>query len=250
MSGVMPPREHDQREAQAADPDGYYKHRREYYRDATIATTYDASRFTGLRSRRHDRECEVIACALDVARQLDLARDPEARPLQDVLDVPTGTGRFLPLLLGRGLETYGADVSHEMIEQARGRVTSMSLACSGFVQADATALPWRDASFDVVMSMRFFFHLPSAVRVAVMREMSRVSRGWVLVDYRHAHVPRHHVRRWFHSIGIGKAAQPRPSRETIFGELRDAGLEPVRIFEIVPIFSDKWFVLARPTPKG
>ena len=214
---------------QGLDAERYYEIRKQFYRDGRIAERYDELRIAGARSRRHRAEWRAIAGALRIAGSV-----------RELLDVPTGTGRFVPALADAGVRVTGADISREMMTQAQKRDSP----AVGFVQCEAEALPFRDGSFDMVASIRFLMHLTPAVRASVLRELARVSRRWVLVDYRHRHAPRNVLKRWAHALGLRRTpAPPRVGREEMRRELEGAGLRVVRIHAVAPLLSDKWFVL-------
>lgn len=224
---------------QGVDAERYYEIRKQFYRDARIAERYDEHRISGARSSRHRAEWRAIEKALAAAGGV-----------REILDVPTGTGRFVDSWLGMGLRVAGADISVEMMRQAQERLAAGASRerALGFVQCDAEALPFRPASFDLVASIRFFMHLTPQVRLSVLRELSRVSRRWVLVDYRHKHAPRNVFKRWAHALGLRRSpAPPRVSRQEMLLELEAAGLRAVEVFVVTPVFSDKWFVLCEKT---
>lgn len=53
----------------------------------------------------------------------------------------------------------------------------------GFVQADATALPFADTEFDVTICLDVVEHMPPEVRPKAIAEMARVSRRMVVVAF-------------------------------------------------------------------
>ncbi len=55
----------------------------------------------------------------------------------------------------------------------------------GYVRADAEAMPFPAKSVDCVMSIRFLFHVDPQTRRRMLREFGRVSRRWIIADYRH-----------------------------------------------------------------
>lgn len=77
---------------------------------------------------------------------LDLAR-PKRGDL--VLDVATGTGNTALALAPHVRRVIGVDVTREMLEQARRIATERGLRNTDWVIADAAALPFPDATFDV-----------------------------------------------------------------------------------------------------
>ena len=100
-----------------------------------------------------------------------------------VLDVPCGAGRLLPLLGAGGRACVGADVSPEMLALARRAAAEAGLAC-GCLAADARRLPFADGRFELALSMRLLHRVRQPEeRVAVLAELARVSRGWVLFSF-------------------------------------------------------------------
>lgn len=96
-----------------------------------------------------------------------------------VLDVACGTGRVTSLLVSEGFgEVTGTDVSTAMMEVAKRRLPHVE-----FFQGDATHLPVDDRSFDAVTCIGLLMHLDTAARVAALRELARISRGPVVVQY-------------------------------------------------------------------
>ena len=118
-------------------------------------------------------------------------------------------------------------------------------AIRGYVQANAEHLPLRGDSLDCVVCIRFMMHVDPATRVRMLREFHRVSRRWVVVDYRHKYTFRYLLSHTFGKLGLGRSPMSRVSRKDLEQEFRDAGFairEVVRVS--APLLSDKWVVLA------
>src|SRR4051812_2425445 len=98
------------------------------------------------------------------------------RPGESVLDVGCGTGS-LALVAARQVGTtgqvVGVDPSPEMIDRARTKARREKLDIS-FEGAWGQALPFPDASFDVVLSTVMLHHIPRAGREDALREVRRV----------------------------------------------------------------------------
>ena len=91
-----------------------------------------------------------------------------------LLEVPVGTG-VLTMPVYRGLP--GADItcldySPDMMAAAQARAERMGIGNARFVQGDVGALPFDDASFDVVLSLNGFHAFPD--KEAAWRETFRV----------------------------------------------------------------------------
>jgi ubiquinone/menaquinone biosynthesis C-methylase UbiE len=104
-------------------------------------------------------------------------------PASRVLDMPCGTGRFLPLLAARSAQLVGGDISLDMMRHAPLHSTPRSCR-PGLVSCEAEQLPFRDGAFDYVLCMRFFNLVPPDVAAAVLKELGRVSRKGVFIQVR------------------------------------------------------------------
>jgi len=74
------------------------------------------------------------------------------RPGDSVLDVACGTGNLAVIAVRAGCRTAGVDIASNLISQARERSEREGLAIE-YAEGDAEALPYPDASFDLVVSM-------------------------------------------------------------------------------------------------
>lgn len=105
-----------------------------------------------------------------------------------VLDVGTGPGR-VPILIARALPGWrvdGIDLSGPMVDRARRNAAEAGLADRvTFTAGDVAALPYPDASFDLVVSSISLHHWADAE--AGLREVRRVLRrggqAWIY-DFR------------------------------------------------------------------
>jgi ubiquinone/menaquinone biosynthesis C-methylase UbiE len=101
-----------------------------------------------------------------------------------LLDIGCGTGRTLHQIARTHPEMrlHGTDLSPNYIRHARKRledIAELTLAVE-----NGEALPWADATFDVVTSVYMFHELPRNARRNVIREMFRVVRpgGLVVIE--------------------------------------------------------------------
>lgn len=91
----------------------------------------------------------------------------------DVLDVACGTGNLSIPAARAGARVTGIDIAPNLLEQARERAGQEHLTAH-FEEGDAEALPYPDASFDLVVSMFGAMFAPRPDRVAA--ELARVCR--------------------------------------------------------------------------
>ncbi|HEY3498249.1 MAG TPA: class I SAM-dependent methyltransferase [Polyangiaceae bacterium] len=131
---------------------------RDYYDD--FSTGYE-------RERHHGYHALLDELELDVALPFATGRE--------VLEVGCGTGLILGRVAERAARAEGVDLSPGMLELARRRGLSVQ-------EGSATALPFADASFDLVYSFKVLAHVPEIERA--LGEMARVCRpgGHVLAE--------------------------------------------------------------------
>ncbi|BCA53837.1 Methyltransferase, ubiE family [Nitrospira sp. KM1] len=91
-----------------------------------------------------------------------------------LLDVGCGSGQLALIAARHGLEVTGVDIAGNLIARARTRAQAEGLHVR-FEEADAEALPYEDASFDLVTSLIGAMFAPRPDRVA--KELLRVCRS-------------------------------------------------------------------------
>jgi len=92
-------------------------------------------------------------------------------PGSKLLDVACGTGNLALPAARAGAEVTGVDIAANLLVQARERAAADNLAIQ-FDEGDAEALPYPDASFDIVVSMFGAMFAPRPALVA--SELARV----------------------------------------------------------------------------
>jgi ubiquinone/menaquinone biosynthesis C-methylase UbiE len=154
------------------DPRAYYD---------VMSEGYERERHAGY--HKYLDEAEVAAVA-------DLAKGRE------VLEVGCGTGLILQRLAGLARRAAGVDLSPGMLARARERGLDVR-------EADATALPFGDATFDVAVSFKVLAHIPEVAKA--IAEMCRVVRpgGYVVAEFYNRHSLRTLVKRLKDPTPIG-----------------------------------------------
>ncbi|HEX3299499.1 MAG TPA: methyltransferase domain-containing protein [Actinomycetota bacterium] len=94
----------------------------------------------------------------------------ELKPGDRLLDVGCGTGAASRRAAAVAGSVVGADLSSEMLKEARQLARGIDNVT--FVQADAEALPLEDASFTAILCTNSFHHYPNPA--AAIGEMARV----------------------------------------------------------------------------
>ncbi len=132
---------------------------------------YSLSSASGLFA--HKRLCAEIESVLREASALPLAE-------KHILDVGCGSGLHLEFFESLGalrVNLAGIDLVSDRVCRAKARLGDPSSHGADIRLGDATALPWPDRHFDIVMhSMMFSSVLDKSIRHAIAAEMVRVLR--------------------------------------------------------------------------
>ncbi len=101
-----------------------------------------------------------------------------------VLDVATGTGRIAVHLAKQGADVTALDLTPEMMAKAKAKARKAGVKIK-FVEGSAFSLPFRDASFDKVVSIRFLHLLDRKDEDKAVSEMIRVLKpgGILVIEY-------------------------------------------------------------------
>ncbi|HEX4107684.1 MAG TPA: methyltransferase domain-containing protein [Solirubrobacteraceae bacterium] len=113
-----------------------------------------------------------IATMIESASLLAVER-VDAGSGERLLDVATGSGNAALAAARRGAQVTGLDLTPELLVAARERAQGEGLSVE-FVEGDAEALPFEDASFDRVTSVFGVIFAPDQPRAAA--ELLRVCR--------------------------------------------------------------------------
>jgi len=143
------------------------------------APSYDEARFAGdanayLEQLRRRTVHKLLGPARDNVR---------------VLDVGCGTGRGLGYLESAGFRrVVGLDFTREMLLQAHAKFTAVD-APPQLVRGDAFRLPFRDATFDLVMSLNFLHMFRLDLQQQILAEATRVCRpgGRLVIEFESIH---------------------------------------------------------------
>lgn len=138
------------------------------------------------------------------------------RPIRNMLDVGTGTGRMLTLLSDRYDRAVGIDMSHDMLSVARANLTAAGIDNAHVRQGDVTALSV-GAGFDLVVIHQVLHYLDDPARALREAAASLLPGGRLLIvdfaphdheflrsDHAHRRLGFHHeqMRGWIEATGL------------------------------------------------
>jgi len=154
-------------------------------------------------------------------------------PGQLVLDVGCGVGAFLRLVAERGGRPHGIDASEALLDVARSRLPDADLR-----HGDMEALPYADATFDLVTGFTSFFFANDIV--AALREAGRVAKPgaavvitvWGPHEANDLEAVKAVIRPYFPPRPADAPAEPDYSRPGVLEDVATrAGLEPETAFD-------------------
>lgn len=136
---------------------------RKYFGD--IASTYDSKR-TG-----QDKWLAEDAIVRDMLDDLPAGTS--------VLDIPVGTGRFLPFYEAKGFDATGMDISRDMLAYAKRKGTNTALK-----EGNIFAIDMPDKSVDVVLAVRIMNLIDAKDMHISLCELQRVARQRIIFNLR------------------------------------------------------------------
>jgi ubiquinone/menaquinone biosynthesis C-methylase UbiE len=99
-----------------------------------------------------------------------------------VLDVPFGTGRFVPYYVDRGFTIHGLDASIEMLSAARKSLGDNFNKCKVSV-GSAMEMDFNDNQFDLLVSTRFLRDIIVAKDAKkALSEFARVTKQYAIIQ--------------------------------------------------------------------
>lgn len=194
---------------------------RRYY--DVFAETYERRRHFGYHAMVDEMETELVR-----------PRAAEA----ELLEIGCGTGLILQRLSRYCRRAVGVDLSPGMLELARKRGLDV-------VEGDATALPFGDESFDVVVSFKVLPHVQDLS--TALSEAARVTRpgGRLFLEIYNRRSLRYLIRRLRPSERMGRGVredhvftrfdEPSEVIAHLPPELRVVAVHGIRVFTVFPV---------------
>lgn len=190
-------------------------------------------------SPRYDLLNRLFSLGIDQGWRRKVIRAVGELPVEHLLDVATGTGDLAIMAASKAKHVTGIDISEGMLKHGRTKVAQQGLAERiDLLQADSTALPFPDASFDAVtvaFGVRNFEDLAKGLREMV-RVLKPGGRILVLEFSKPQRTPMKQLFRfYFHTIMpiVGRLVSKDSSAYTYLPKSVDAFPEGPRFLELL-----------------
>ena len=135
-------------------------------------TTALADPFARLKASEREHWASFARAAIfSTVPAAKLVKFAQVSPGQRVLDVGCGTGVVAITAARRGAKVSGLDLSPDLLHRARDNAVTAGVEID-FLEGDAEALPYPDATFNIVLSQ--FGHIFAPRPEVAVREMLRV----------------------------------------------------------------------------
>lgn len=124
---------------------------------------------------RYDLITRVLSYGQDARWKAKLVAAADVKAGERALDLACGTGDIAVAIAARGARTIGLDITHRMLQLARGRADFAKASSSQAVHlmtGDMTNLPFRSDSFDLVTTGYGLRNVPDLD--AAIAEIARV----------------------------------------------------------------------------
>jgi ubiquinone/menaquinone biosynthesis methyltransferase len=130
---------------------------------------------------RYDLITVLLSCGLDRSWKDRVVRLAHPHAGERALDLACGTGDIAFRLANLGAQVTGLDVTHRMLQLARGKGHAASPV---FLQGDMMALPFADATFDVVTAGYGLRNVPELVpAIDEIRRVLKPGGRFVSLDF-------------------------------------------------------------------
>ncbi len=113
---------------------------------------------------------------------LRVKKDLDIREYKSVLDIGCGTGALCYVLYTKGLKPVGVDASEKMVEIAKRKLRDTEIEI--YKVNPNIAFPFKDNSFDIVISSYLAHGLKKNDRIKLYKEASRLAKEKIIFhDY-------------------------------------------------------------------
>ena len=205
----------------------------QHYKNAKVAKEYDQVRFSSLAGRTFNAQEKRIVqeCFRDFPRGTV------------ILDIPCGTGRLAEALLDSGLKVHGADISAEMLDVAKERLTNYGDHFTIEVM-DAFKQAGSDRRFEAALCARVLMHFPLETQIKFLQGVASITQKRLVINHS-LNSPYQRFRRWIKKLlGHQQSAGYPITNHEIKRLLAESGFIEVERRRINSLISEAIYIVA------
>jgi len=166
----------------------------------------------------------------------------EIKNIITLLDVPCGTGRVLKLASKHAENIIGSDISCQMLDVAKNKKI---YGAKGYVNSDIFNYSFKSNSIDVIISNRFYTHLPKESKKTALKNMAQITKRYLIIE---EGIPGFIARlRWKieNILGLAKTLTPwhTSTWEYINECAKEADLKVIKIIPRLPLLLDTYLIV-------
>jgi len=187
--------------------------------------------------------------------------------------IPCGHGWFFHYFFKKNYKFFAGDINLRLAKISYQRAAE--LWTNGYrppiIECNLKNIPFKDNSFNCFIAIRTIGHFPEEFRIDCLKEMKRVTKRWILVQYASKHTIKYFFRKLRNSPKLDDKFKERLStdhsdkperfyrkfkartglkkmnKKEMYAEADKAGLKVKKIFSLMPLFSERWYVLLEKT---
>lgn len=183
--------------------------------------------------------------------------------------VPCGQGWYLDDFFKQDYKLVGGDIDSKRTKISFDKAHKIwnNGYTPSILNVNLKNLPFRDNSFNCIITIRTIGHFPEDFRIACLKEMKRVSKKWILVQYASKYTLKYFYRKVLNSSLLDNKIKPRllkdhkgkpeedyrqfkaltglkkMNKKELAEEAGKAGLKVIKVFSLFPLLSERWYVL-------
>ena len=192
-----------------------------------------------------------------------------AKIKDEICMIPCGNGWYFYNFFKKDYKILGGDINPKRARVSYKR--ALEIWTNGnrppIMNVNLKNLPFKDNSFNCLITIRTIGHFPEDFRIACLKEMKRVTKKWLLVQYANKYTVKYFFRKLLNSPKLDNKTKPRllkdhtgkpeeyyrqfkaltglkkMNKEELAEEVGKAGLKIAKTFSLFPVLSERWYVL-------
>lgn len=162
----------------------------------------------------------------------------------EVLDIPCGSGRLFSLFSKHGFDIYACDISKAMMSRIPKPCIKGDLR--ELRAMDVMDIKYPDNRFGIVFCIRLLHRIPTGMKLNVLRELKRVSKGHIILTLAIENSPSKSIKAVLKALSGSYNAVPHPIPvEEFEAMLASENMRIVKKRRLWPFSSEVFYLLEK-----